>query len=667
MTLFGTAYYPEYIPVDRIEQDIAMMQRAGMNVIRIAESTWSTLEPKKDKFNFDYIDRTLAAALKADMKVIIGTPTYAIPAWLLREDPEVMADWQSGRAQYGHRQMYDLSNPTYRTRSEIVIRKLMEHVANHPSVIGYQIDNETKHYGNFSAGMQKLFVDYLKKKYKTTNALNKAFYLNYWSNSIHSWEDFPDMKGCCNGGLEAEYQLFIREYAAEFLHWEVEIVKAYARADQFITHNFDYSWRAVSVEPSQAGYSYCIQDDMAQAKAAEAMTLVGTDIYHPTGSHLTGCEQSMAGDIMRNLKGESRNYLILETEAQAYKYFTTYPNQLQLHAVTNFANGALGQLYWHWHSIANGYETYWRGVLDHAFKETPTYWDALEIGKLLAEQGETMTVAKTADVLIVSDVHSKKAFNYFPMDKDLNYDKVFRWIYDVIYEKNIQTDIVDYTLITAEKLAQYKAVVVPALYSADKAFCKMLSNYVKKGGTLLSTFTSFRADRHLSAHVADQPAYMTDCFGVTYQRFIDPEKTKVGGKKTECFAELLTLRGARSLYNYENKYWKAYAAITENTYGNGKAYYIGAYVHDSVLAEVVEEALGAYAQATLKDASFPCIVKTGVNTAGEKLHYILNFSDEELETDALRVDGTNLLTGESYMKGDKLTLREWGFIIIKEG
>ncbi len=43
--LYGVAYYFEYLPYDRIDQDIEMMKAAGINVVRIGESTWSTYEP----------------------------------------------------------------------------------------------------------------------------------------------------------------------------------------------------------------------------------------------------------------------------------------------------------------------------------------------------------------------------------------------------------------------------------------------------------------------------------------------------------------------------------------------------------------------------------------------------------------------------------------------
>ena len=34
--MFGAAYYPEYMPYDRMDQDFAMMKKAGINTIRIA-------------------------------------------------------------------------------------------------------------------------------------------------------------------------------------------------------------------------------------------------------------------------------------------------------------------------------------------------------------------------------------------------------------------------------------------------------------------------------------------------------------------------------------------------------------------------------------------------------------------------------------------------------
>ena len=93
--MFGAAYYPEYMPFDRMDRDFAMMKKAGINTIRIAESTWSTLEPEDGVFDFSYIDRILEKAQDEDMDVIVGTPTYAIPSWLAKK---ILRSWSQTHA-----------------------------------------------------------------------------------------------------------------------------------------------------------------------------------------------------------------------------------------------------------------------------------------------------------------------------------------------------------------------------------------------------------------------------------------------------------------------------------------------------------------------------------------------------------------------------------------
>mgnify|MGYP000001868941 FL=1 len=104
----------------------------------------------------------------------------------------------------------------------------------------------------------------------------------------------------------------------DYLQWQADIVKEYAREDQFITHNFDFDWR---------GYSYGVQPMVDHKHAAKALTVAGVDIYHPTQDELTGAEIAFGGDMTRSLK--QNNYFVLETEAQGYPCWTPYPGQLR--------------------------------------------------------------------------------------------------------------------------------------------------------------------------------------------------------------------------------------------------------------------------------------------------------------------------------------------------
>ena len=223
--LFGAAYYLEYLPYDRLEADMEMMERAGMNTIRIAESTWSTLEPSDGVFDFTCIDRMVQAAAKHHFSVIIGTPTYAIPTWLARKYPDILAVTANGQELYGHRQNMDITHPGYRYHAERVIRAMMEHLKDVPNIIGFQLDNETKSYGTAGPRVQQMFVASLKKKYPDILDFNREFGLDYWSNRVNDWADFPDVRGTINQSLAAEFQRFQRSLVTEFLSWQSDIIK----------------------------------------------------------------------------------------------------------------------------------------------------------------------------------------------------------------------------------------------------------------------------------------------------------------------------------------------------------------------------------------------------------------------------------------------------------
>lgn len=660
--LFGSAYYLEYMPYERLKEDIKMMKDAGMNVVRIAESTWSTLEPSNGKFDFTYIDRVLELVEKERMKAIIGTPTYAIPSWLSNEDSDIMVTTKQGQAKYGHRQIMNIANNTFRFYAERVIRKLIEHTVNTNCVIGFQIDNETKHYGTANEYVQKMFKEYLIEKFKTTENFNKTFGLAYWSNSISNWDDLPDMRGCINGGLASEFEKFQRTLAAQYLMWQSEIIKEYKRNNQFITHNFDFQWKKFGADIAQDGYSYGVQPDINHKEASEAVTIAGTDIYHPTQDDLTGAEIAFGGDEIRTLKND--NYLVLECQAQAFKYWTPYPGQLRLHAYSHLASGANGMMYWNWHSIHNGYETYWKGLLSHDLESNPTYEEACTLGKELKVFGKNLVnLKKKNKVALVIDNESLTAFKWFPIDRDLSYNDVVRWMYDSLYEMNIECDIVFAKDLDVDK---YKVIITPALYSTSEEVLYKLKSFVEQGGVLVSSFKSFVADEHLSVYHHKQPHILHECFGISYNQFTEPGKTTIDGRKIEYWAELLKLEGAESLYNYEHKYWGKYSGITRNGFGKGYAYYIGCYTEKDLLKEIYKKAMeDAKLIDEIPEVSWPIIIKNGYNSLGKNLHYILHYSEENNKLKCPYDNVKDIFTGKVYKKDDVISLRDWDVIILE--
>ena len=669
--LYGAAYYHEYMPSDRLKQDIEMLKAANMNVVRIAESTWSSLEPEDGVYNFKYIDEVLGAMEEAGIYVIVGTPTYAMPSWLANKDPEILATTKAGRELYGRRQNMDIVNKTFRFYAERIIRVLMEHVSKRQCIIGYQIDNETKHYGTAGAYVQQLFAEYLKEKFVTVENINKAFGFAYWSNALGKWEDLPDVRGTINASYACEFERFQRSLVTKYLRWQADIIKEYKREEQFITHNFDFEWKKFGAAIAQDGYSYGIQPDVNHFEAAKAVTLAGTDIYHMTQEELTGSEIAFGGDIIRSLKQD--NYLVLETEAQAFKNWLPFDGQLRLQAYSHIASGAAGVMYWHWHSIHNSFETYWKGLLSHDMKSNPTYEEAKVIGsefkKLSPKLSQFKKVNKVA--MLVSN-ESLTALKWFPIDKDLSYNDVVRWMYDALYKMNIECDFI---YEGSENLEDYKMIVAPALYCAPEALLLRLKEFVKNGGTLIASFKSAVANENVTVYSDDQPHLLTKCFGLSYNQFTEPKNVDLEGlalnsedKKVTCWMELLKAEGAEILAKYSHKYWGKYAAITRNRYHKGQAYYIGCYTSEAALQKVYQAAMEeVFADEDKPACSWPIIVRKGITEEGKKLYFYLNYSMDDQSVLCVHQKVHNLLTGKVYNKGDLIFLKDWDACILEEG
>lgn len=670
--LYGAAYYDEYMPYDRLQQDVAMMKKAGINTVRIAESTWSTCEPQEGVFDFSHVERVMDAMEEAGINVIIGTPTYAIPTWMVKSHPDVMAETVKGRGIYGARQIMDITHPVYRFYAERVIRKLMECTAHRKWVIGFQVDNETKYYGTAGKNVQEKFVKYLRKKFNNDlDAMNYEFGLDYWSNRINAWEDFPDVRGTINGSLGAEFEKFQRTLVDEFLSWQADIVNEYRREDQFITHNFDFEWR---------GYSYGVQPDVNHYHAAKALTIAGTDIYHPTQDDLTGAEIAFGGDMTRSLKRD--NYLVLETEAQGYPGWTPYKGQLRLQAYSHLASGANSVMYWHWHSIHNSFETYWKGLLSHDMQENAPYREACIIGNEFSRLGSHLVnLKKKNDVAILVSNEALTALKWFGIeataagDNGIGYNDVVRWLYDTLFKMNIECDFV---WPESDNLDQYKAIFVPALYAAPDELLEKLKQYTANGGTLVATFKTAFANENVKVSHEMQPHILSNCFGISYQQFTFPKNTGLSGSiingtakdsdekaEAKVFMELLMPQEAEVLASYDHYNWKEYAAITKNHYGKGTAIYIGCMTDDNTLKAVLTEALNS-AEVEIPEYSWPVIVRKGINDLNKCVRYILNYSAEEQNVIYHGANGTELFSEESVQDGDTVTVLPWNLKIVEE-
>lgn len=670
---YGVAYYREYLPEERLDKDIKLMLDAGINYVRIAESTWSTFEKQEGVFDFSSILIVLDKMYQNNIDVIIGTPTYAIPAWLEKKYPEVMAITPNGRNKYGHRQKMDITHPAYLFYAERLIRKLMQAVANHPAVIGFQIDNETKYYDVCGDNIQIDFVKYLKEKFAgDLLKLNHEFGLDYWSNRIDAWEDFPSTVGTINASLGAEFQKFQRKLVKKFLQWQANIINEYKSEKQFLTHNFDFEWRT---------WSYGIQSEVNHFDTSEILDITGVDVYHPSQDQLTGIEIAFSGDVARSTK--KKNYLVLETQAQAFKNWTPYPGQLRLQAYSHIASGASLIGYWHWHSIHNSFETYWKGILSHDLQPNPIYEEASIVGNELKILSKHLReIKKYNRVAIIVSNECLTAIDWHPWhghqfnrDSLHQYNDIFRAYYDTLYKMNIEVDILS---IDDDSIFNYDLLIIPLLYSVSDLKLEQLNNYVLNGGNVIYSFKSGFANENMKVRTVVQPGIISKACGISYQLFVEPNNVslisdEIDLANCDCkindWMELIEPDvNTKILAKYQHPYWGKYAAVTSNRYGRGSATYIGCNISTSVLQKIYEYIFNEEKLADLKcQDSFPLIIKNGINYKKEKIRFYFNYSSNPINVCFTEKSGLNLLTGSILKYNDKFVLKDWDLAIILLG
>jgi len=677
--LYGAAYYNEYMPADlqpgRLDKDVALMKEAGISVVRMGESTWSLWEPSDGHFEYAWMDRIVDAMGKAGIKVIMGTPTYSIPTWMAHEHPEILArPLGDGYVGYGMRQNMDFDNPKYRFYAERVITNLVSHYKNNPTVIGWQIDNETSGYGASNPDVFAGFVEHLKKKFGTTDALNKAWFLNYWGQDVNDWADMPTRDNATSTSYKLEWSRWQEMRVANFLGWQAALVRKYRRPDQFVTHDFGGMMGGGTDEP----------------KVAAALDVVANNPYHGTQDHMDGAWQALQGDFARSLK--HRNFFVTETNAQTLGWdsagqFPPYDGQLRLDVYTHVSSGANMVEYWHWHSIHAGQETYWKGVLSHDLQPNRAYAEVSRVAHELQKIGPELANMKIHnDVAILYTVDSSHAISFMPFERmpetgwtpgraSHGYGAILAQLHNSLYLANVGTDIV-FPSVTAAELAKYKLLIVPCLYVADDALLNRISDYVNNGGHVLMTFKSGFANENSAVRWELAPGPLRKAAGFTYQEFSNLEHPlalkddpfHVGEEnKVNTWAEFLQVQTAKPLAYYDHPFFGRWPAITENHFGSGTLLYEGTAVSDKLQEAIVLDALKE-AGLTSADQQLPpsVRVKHGIGQDGHKLDYFLNYFSSSVTIAYSYAAGTDLLTGQSLAPNEQITIGPWDLIIARE-
>jgi beta-galactosidase len=671
--LYGAAFYEEYMPQDRLEKDVALMEQAGINVVRVGESTWSRWEPEDGRFEFAWMDRIVERLARAHIRVIMGTPTYSIPPWMFKKHPEILVTRIDGRkATYGLRQNMDVTNPDFLRYSERVIRKITEHYRDNRAVIGYQIDNETTSNGTAGANVQAGFVAYLREKFGTVERLNQIWGLVYWGQSLHDWSELPPRDGILNPGWKLEWDRYQDLLATKFLAWQAALVREQLRPDQFVMQDFGGATRS----------------DVNEYAISKHLDIAANNPYHSTQDLYDGEGSSYGGDFARSLK--NTNYLVTEINAQTIGWdsrtqFPPYDGQLRQDVYLMAATGANMVEYWHWHSLHYGQETYWKGVLSHDLEPGRTYAEVARTAHELQRIGSRIVNLQASHpVALLYSNDSRRGTEYMPFLQgqpagDMpwshpgGYEVEMRRLYRALYRLNVG---VDFVFPETADLNAYKVVVVPPLYIANDALLTRLVDYVRAGGHLVLTLKSGFCDEYSTVRPSMAPGPLREAAGFHYQEFSnlakplplkgDPFETGAGNQVSD-WAEMLLLDTAKALAYYDHPFFGKYPAITENHFGKGTVTYEGTVLSDALQQKLLERVLDQ-AQLMGSDQKLPAgvRVKHGIGRAGKAFHYYFNFSAAAQRVTYAYAGGTELLSNHPVAKAGALALDPWGVAIVEE-
>jgi beta-galactosidase len=687
--LFGAAYYHEYQPYERLKTDLDLMAEAKFTVIRVGESVWSTWEPENGRFDLDWLQPVLDGAHERGISVILGTPTYAVPPWLARQYPEITGERATGqRIGWGARQEVDFTHPAFRFHAERVIHQILARYADHPAVIGFQVDNEPGLELFHNHGVFQRFVDHLRAKYGDVETLNREWGLVYWSHRLSTWADLwtPD------GNAQPQYDVAWREFQArqttEFIAWQADIVRRYARTEQFVTTCISYTRPAVeddeltdSLDVAAGNPYYAMQDGLALPDP--------TPSGHEQKWKTTGVwALYQTADWMFS----SRQAPFLVTETNAMHIGPTWDNrpafdgQWRQAAWALVARGARMIEYWHWHTLHFGTETFWGGILPHSGRPGRTYAELARLGEEFEIAGATVAgLEPDADITMVYSTPSKWLMQKYPAlstpdgEPDAaSYHRFFDPFYRGAFDSGRQVRIVHIRQlhdprgeregVTPDEAARrHPVLVVPALYLAADSTLDWLAAYARAGGHLVLGPRTGYADHEARARHESAPGRLVDAAGVWYDEFSNlgadvPLKPVPGsplelppGAAATRWADGLTILDAKVLAEYDHPHFGRWPAVTTRQEGDGRVTCVGT-VPDAAFGRALARWLVPLPVHAWPNLAEPVTASTGTAPDGRRVHVIHNWSWNPATVTAPAplsdlLDGTNVPTGMALSLG----------------
>ena len=662
--LHGGDYNPEqWIDTKEIwDEDMRLMQLSGCNEMSVGIFSWSTLEPKENEYDFSFLEEILDKIYNAGGRVFLATPSGARPHWMADKYPEVLRVRSDGqRNRFGKRHNHCYTSPYYRQKTYEIDKLLSKKFGKHPAVIGWHISNE---FGGecFCPLCTEAFRDFLKKKYEgDIKKLNFQWWTTFWS---HTYSDFSEIEppspiGDTFSALELDWKRFVMEQTTNFMENEVKAVREYSSLP--VTTNFMEEYPA--------------NDYNVKVRAVDIVSWDSYPTWHNEESHegqLTAAiDTAMRHDYFRALKNQP--IILMESTPSNTNWQRISklkrPGMHKLACMQAVAHGCDAVQYFQWRKSRGSNEKFHGAVVDHVGHEnTRVFKEVSDVGATLKKLDDVLGSMPKIRIAIIIDAQNEFALKYCQgfQNEDKKYADTCREFYSKLWKRAIDVDVV----CAEHDLSSYDLVIAPMLYMTPEKVIESLKNYVKGGGTLLSTYALGMVNENDLCYLGGFPGgALREVFGI-WSEEIDTlypnERNSVllDGEEYEIcdYAERIHLEGAKELGKYVSDFYAGESAVTVNEYGKGKAYYIAARDTGALKDKIIDDIL-AELDITGHIKSAPEGVTAHSREDDESLYlFVENYNEKEVSAE-LYSEGIDMETGEKTEK--TFSLSPYGVRIIK--
>lgn len=623
------------------DEDMRLMRLAHFSSATIGIFSWAALEPHEGEFCFSWMDEIIGKLTGNGQKIVLATPSGGKPHWMAQKYPEIRRVKPNGeREPQQARHNHCPTSPVYRRKTAQINGELARRYGTHADLLAWHISNEFSGscYCDLCFGA---FREWLKVRYNgDLEELNRRYWSRFWSHTYTDWSqiDFID-KGVHALGLD--WQRWMTQQTTDFMVQEIAALRTHSDIPATTNLMGDFT-----------GLDY--------AALAEKMDFVSWDAYPNWGlKEIMGDESEMAcwvafhHDFFRSMKNKPFWLMECSPSQQNWRPISRLkaPGLHRLMSLQTIAHGGDAVMYFQWRQSQGSSEKFHGAVVSHEGTENNRVFR--EVAQLGADLDALSAVAGSqteAQVALIYDFENKWAIDleFGPQNTNKNYQETVRDWYRPFWKRGIAVDVVAST----RDFSAYKVIVAPMLYMLRPDVAARLTEWVRNGGTLVTTYWSGLVDENDLCFRGGFPGPLREVLGIWIEETdalapeqhnsvkIDaPEIGLRGSFEARDYCELLHLESARGLGSYERDFYAGMPAFTVNDFGAGKAYFVASRnaseFQDALLASLAEKLelqtalqgefpAGVVAQKRVGDA---CEWVWVMNFTGQNRKWTLNEND----------------------------------------